>query len=122
MMENTINAGVTRGVILDLLPLYLADEVSTDTRRLVECYLETDPPPGQEKLQGADASHAWFSAYIPGFGWLDFDPTNNTEVTDRHITVARGRDFDDVTPLKGIALGGGRHSLQVEVDVTRLDE
>jgi transglutaminase-like putative cysteine protease len=86
--------------------------------RYVSGYIETAPPPGKEKLIGADASHAWFSVFQPGFGWLDFDPTNNQIPGERHITVAWGRDYADVTPLKGVAFGGGEHELKVSVDVT----
>jgi len=85
--------------------------------RYVSGYLETVPPPGQQRLVGADASHAWFSVFLPGSGWLDFDPTNNQLPSERHITVAWGRDFSDVTPLKGVAFGGGEHELKVSVDV-----
>lgn len=85
--------------------------------RYVSGYIETFPPPGQERLVGADASHAWFSVFLPGTGWIDFDPTNNLLPADRHITVAWGRDFADVTPLKGVAYGGGEHELKVSVDV-----
>ncbi|WP_412851675.1 transglutaminase family protein [Ectothiorhodospira shaposhnikovii] len=88
--------------------------------RYVSGYLETLPPPGQEKLEGADASHAWFSVYIPGEGWLDLDPTNNLIPMDRHITLAWGRDYTDVTPVKGVLFGGGdSHDLEVQVDVVR---
>lgn len=89
--------------------------------RYISGYVETLPEPGKERLVGADASHAWFSVYIPGTGWLDFDPTNNTVPQDQHITLAWGRDYADVTPLKGIALGGGQHTLSVSVDVLRLE-
>jgi transglutaminase-like putative cysteine protease len=85
--------------------------------RYVSGYLETQPPPGQARLVGADASHAWASVYVPDLGWLDFDPTNNMLPSERHITVAWGRDFSDVTPLKGMVLGGGAHTLTVGVDV-----
>jgi len=88
--------------------------------RYVSGYIETDPPAGKERLVGADASHAWFSVFQPGAGWLDFDPTNNQRPGDRHITVAWGRDYADVTPLKGVAFGGGEHDLQVAVDVQRI--
>ena len=85
--------------------------------RYVSGYLETLPPPGQEKLVGADASHAWFAVFLPGSGWVDFDPTNNLRPTERHITIGWGRDFADVTPLKGVAFGGGKQKLKVSVDV-----
>lgn len=89
--------------------------------RYTSGYVETLPEPGKQRLVGADASHAWFSVYIPGTGWLDFDPTNNTVPLDQHITLAWGRDYADVTPLKGIAFGGGQHTLSVSVDVLRLE-
>jgi transglutaminase-like putative cysteine protease len=86
--------------------------------RYVSGYLETLPPPGQEKLQGADASHAWFSVFDPEGGWLDFDPTNNLVPMERHITLAWGRDYTDVSPLRGVLFGGGEaHGLTVAVDV-----
>lgn len=88
--------------------------------RYISGYVETAPEPGIPRLVGADASHAWFSVYIPGTGWVDFDPTNNKLPFDQHITLAWGRDYADVTPLKGIAFGGGQHSLTVSVDVMRL--
>ena len=89
--------------------------------RYISGYVETLPESGKQRLVGADASHAWFSVYIPGTGWMDFDPTNNTVPLDQHITLAWGRDYADVTPLKGIAFGGGQHTLSVSVDVLRLD-
>jgi transglutaminase-like putative cysteine protease len=88
--------------------------------RYVSGYLETLPPPGQPKLQGVDASHAWLSVYVPQQGWIDFDPTNNQMTTEQYITTAWGRDYEDVTPLKGIVFGGGEHQLDVSVDVERL--
>lgn len=89
--------------------------------RYVSGYLETEPPPGSPRLEGADASHAWFSAYSPAEGWADFDPTNNLMAMEQHITTAWGRDYSDVTPLKGSILGGGdSHGLEVSVDVQRL--
>ena len=90
--------------------------------RYVSGYLETLPPPGQPRLQGADASHAWFSLFVPGIGWVDFDPTNNQLPQGQHITVAVGRDFQDVTPVRGVFYGGGAHTLEVSVDVLRLDD
>jgi transglutaminase-like putative cysteine protease len=88
--------------------------------RYVSGYLETVPPPGQPRLVGSDASHAWVSVFFPGLGWLDIDPTNGLLPNESHITVAFGRDFSDVSPLKGVVLGGGRHYVKVGVDVQRL--
>jgi len=88
--------------------------------RYVSGYLETVPPPGQPRLVGSDASHAWVAAFFPGLGWLDIDPTNGLLPNQSHITVAFGRDFSDVSPLKGVVLGGGRHYVKVGVDVQRL--
>ncbi len=89
--------------------------------RYVSGYLETRPPPGRERLVGADASHAWASTYLPGYGWLDFDPTNDVLPSDQHLTVGWGRDFSDVSPLKGVVLAGGAHRVTVGVDVERQD-
>ena len=85
--------------------------------RYVSGYLETLPPPGKPKLVGADASHAWLSLYVPQSGWVDLDPTNNLIPGERHITLAWGRDYGDVTPVKGVVMGGGSHTLSVMVDV-----
>jgi transglutaminase-like putative cysteine protease len=85
--------------------------------RYVSGYLETDPPPGKPRLAGADASHAWISFFCPGAGWIDVDPTNNLLPSCRHITVAWGRDYGDVSPIRGVILGSGEHSLKVAVDV-----
>ncbi|WP_017446691.1 transglutaminase family protein [Gayadomonas joobiniege] len=90
--------------------------------RYVSGYIETLPPEGQEKLEGADATHAWFAVYVPDLGWVDFDPTNNVMPETQHITLAVGRDFADVTPLKGIVFGGGMHQLSVAVDMNRIEE
>lgn len=85
--------------------------------RYVSGYLETVPPPGKPRLVGADASHAWLQAHIPEWGWLDFDPTNDTIGSERLVLLAWGRDYDDVSPLKGVILGGGSHTITVSVDV-----
>lgn len=85
--------------------------------RYVSGYLETDPPPGQPKLRGVDASHAWVAFYCPGLGWIDVDPTNNCLPSMRHITIGWGRDFGDVSPLKGVIMGGQGQTLSVGVDV-----
>ena len=90
--------------------------------RYVSGYIETLPPEGENQLVGAAASHAWFSAYIPELGWVDFDPTNNQMAREQHITVAWGRDYLDVPPLKGIIFNGNDHKLEVAVEVVRLEE
>jgi transglutaminase-like putative cysteine protease len=85
--------------------------------RYVSGYLETQPLPGKAKLQGSDATHAWVSVYVPALGWCDFDPTNDLVPQERHITTAWGRDFGDVSPLKGIIFSTGKHAFHVAVDV-----
>jgi transglutaminase-like putative cysteine protease len=89
--------------------------------RYVSGYIETFPPPGKPKLVGSDASHAWIAVYIPGHDWVEFDSTNNLLVSDKHIRVAVGRDFADVTPLKGIVYAGKEQEMKVSVDVQALD-
>jgi transglutaminase-like putative cysteine protease len=89
--------------------------------RYTSGYLRTRPPPGQPRLIGADASHAWVAVWLPEHGWVDFDPTNNICPGEEHITLAFGRDFSDVTPLRGVILGGGQHRLEVSVDVEEMD-
>jgi transglutaminase-like putative cysteine protease len=91
--------------------------------RYVSGYLETDPPPGMPRLQGADSSHAWASVFVPGVGWIDMDPTNDVIVGDRHVTTAWGRDYGDVPPLKGVIFTDAtEHELHVSVDVTPVDD
>ena len=90
--------------------------------RYVSGYLETLPPEGKEKLFGADASHAWFSAYIPGFGWADFDPTNNKIPNEEYIILGYGRDYLDIAPLKGVVQSSGNSILGVKVNVQRVEE
>ena len=85
--------------------------------RYVSGYIETLPPPGKDKLIGTDASHAWFSVYIPSFGWVDFDPTNNQIPQNQHIVVSYGRDYYDVPPLKGVIYSTGRSKMKVAVDI-----
>lgn len=88
--------------------------------RYVSGYLETVPPPGQPKLVGVDVSHAWASVLLPDAGWVDIDPTNNQFVDDRYVTVAWGRDYRDVTPLKGVVYSDAeKTTLEVTVDVSR---
>ena len=107
-----------RGVCQDFAHLQIACLRSINlSARYVSGYLRTYPPPGQPRLVGADASHAWVSAYCPGFGWLDVDPTNNVVPSNGHVTLAWGRDFGDVSPLHGLILGGGAHTLKVSVDL-----
>ena len=90
--------------------------------RYVSGYMETLPPPGQEKLLGADATHAWLAVFIPGWGWLEIDPTNGCVPDERYIILGWGRDFADVTPLKGVMTGGGEHAMTVAVDVLPIRE
>lgn len=112
-----------RGVCQDFAHLMLACLRSRGlAARYVSGYLLTRPPPGQPRLIGADASHAWISVFCPGQGWIDFDPTNNLRPALEHITLAWGRDFSDVSPLRGVILGGGSHDPQVQVTVMPLDE
>jgi len=89
--------------------------------RYVSGYLLTRPPEGKPRLVGADASHAWVATWLPELGWVDFDPTNDLIPGEEHVTVAVGRDFDDVTPLRGVILGGGQHTVEVSVDVQRVE-
>ncbi len=110
-----------RGVCQDFAHLAIAGLRSLGLpARYVSGYLETRPPPGKARLVGADASHAWLAVWCPGHGWIDGDPTNNVLPSDRHITVAWGRDFSDVSPLRGVVVGGGDHGLRVNVDVAPL--
>jgi transglutaminase-like putative cysteine protease len=113
-----------RGVCQDFAHLAIACLRSLGlAARYVSGYLETLPSPGQAKLQGADESHAWFSVFLPETGWMDFDPTNNQIPQYQHITTAWGRDFGDVSPLKGVVYGGDpAHRIHVAVDVERLDD
>ncbi|WP_370261220.1 transglutaminase domain-containing protein [Limnobacter sp.] len=86
--------------------------------RYVSGYMLTDPPPGQARLLGADASHAWVSLWCgEDLGWVDFDPTNNQLPDTRYVTVAVGRDYADVPPMRGVVHGGGKHKLKVAVTV-----
>ncbi|MGH8831796.1 MAG: transglutaminase-like domain-containing protein, partial [Polaromonas sp.] len=90
--------------------------------RYVSGYMLTNPPPGQPRLIGSDASHAWASVYCPGLGaWLDFDPTNNRAPSEDYVTLATGRDFLDVSPMRGVIRGGAQHILDVAVTVEPLE-
>ncbi|TLD69496.1 transglutaminase family protein [Phragmitibacter flavus] len=108
-----------RGVCQDFAHVLIACVRSLGLpAKYVSGYLETLPPPGKVKLVGADASHAWVSVWCgTQLGWVDLDPTNNCIPGTRHITVAHGRDFRDVSPLRGIVIGEGSHELSVAVDV-----
>jgi transglutaminase-like putative cysteine protease len=107
-----------RGVCQDFAHLMIAALRSLNLpARYVSGYILTHPPEGQERLQGADASHAWVSVWAPETGWVDFDPTNNVIPHGEHITIAHGRDYDDVCPISGVLLGGGQHRVEVAVDV-----
>ncbi|HYF34761.1 MAG TPA: transglutaminase family protein [Prosthecobacter sp.] len=108
-----------RGVCQDFAQVMIACLRSIGLpARYVSGYLETAPPVGEARLVGADASHAWVSVYCgDGCGWIDADPTNDLLPSSRHITVAWGRDFSDVSPLRGVTVGAGEQTLQVAVDV-----
>ncbi len=88
--------------------------------KYVSGYLETTPIPNEQKLKGADASHAWFSVYIPEMGWVDFDPTNNKLPDEQHITIAWGRNYFDIIPLRGVIMSSNQHQLDISVEVMRM--
>lgn len=114
-----------RGVCQDFAHLMIACLRALGlAARYVSGYLLTRPPPGKPRLIGADASHAWVSVYVPGseYGWVDFDPTNNLLPDTEHITLSFGRDFSDISPLRGIILGGGGAEPEVAVTVFPIDE
>lgn len=114
-----------RGVCQDFAHLMIACLRALGlAARYVSGYLLTRPPPGKPRLIGADASHAWVSVYAPGTAddWIDFDPTNNLLPDTEHITLAIGRDFSDISPLRGVILGGGSAEPEVAVTVVPLDE
>ena len=90
--------------------------------RYVSGYLETLAPAGKEKLAGVDASHAWIAVFIPGVGWVDFDPTNNQLANEQYITIGWGRDYFDIIPLKGVIMSSSPHELTVSVDVKRMED
>ena len=107
-----------RGVCQDFAHLMLAGLRSLGLpARYVSGYLLTEPPPGQPRLMGVDATHAWVAAYAPGCGWVEFDPTNNQLADQRYITLAWGTDFADVVPLRGVILGGAEQRMRIQVSV-----
>jgi transglutaminase-like putative cysteine protease len=111
-----------RGVCQDFAHLEIACLRSLGmAARYVSGYIATTPPPGKERFVGADVSHAWVSVFTPDFGWTDFDPTNGVMPLDSHVTVAWGRDYDDIGPVRGILTGGQRQRLDVSVDVVPVD-
>lgn len=111
-----------RGVCQDFAHLQISALRSLGLpARYVSGYILTHPPEGHERLQGADASHAWVSVWAPESGWVDFDPTNNIIPRGEHVTISYGRDYDDVAPISGVLLGGGAHSVDVAVDVETID-
>jgi transglutaminase-like putative cysteine protease len=111
-----------RGVCQDFAHLEIACLRSLNLpARYVSGYLRTYPPPGSPRMVGVDASHAWLSAYSPDSGWLDVDPTNNVSPSVGHVTLAWGRDYGDVSPLRGMILGGREHTLKVGVDIKPID-
>jgi transglutaminase-like putative cysteine protease len=112
-----------KGVCQDFAQVMIAGLRSLGlSARYVSGYLLTQPPPGKPRLIGADASHAWVSVYCPSAGWLDFDPTNDCLAGESHVTLAYGRDYSDVPPLRGVIRGGGSHELSVAVTVMPLEE
>jgi transglutaminase-like putative cysteine protease len=112
-----------RGVCQDFARLEIACLRSLGLpARYVSGYLETVPLPGRPRMLGADASHAWLAVYCPDAGWIHVDPTNNVLPSCSHVTTAWGRDYDDVSPVRGVILGGGNHTLRVNVDVLRVEQ
>lgn len=110
-----------RGVCQDFSHLMISCLRSTGlAARYVSGYLLTRPAPGKPRRVGADASHAWVSLFVPGMGWIDFDPTNSLMPSLEHITIGWGRDFADVTPFRGVINGGGGQTLEVKVTVVPL--
>jgi transglutaminase-like putative cysteine protease len=114
---------IRRGVCQDFAHLQIGCLRSMGLpARYVSGYLLTQPPPGQQRLVGADASHAWVAAFSPESGWIDFDPTNNVIPGTGHVTLAWGRDYGDVCPIKGVLVGGGQHRMRVAVDVAPMPD
>ncbi len=124
----TINTPVSRvlsqraGVCQDFTHLMIAAlRAHGLPARYVSGYLRTRPPPGVKPRRGADQSHAWVGAWLgPDHGWVDLDPTNDLVVKDEHVVLAWGRDYGDISPVRGVILGGDRHSVAVGVDLEAL--
>ncbi|MGZ4702427.1 MAG: transglutaminase family protein [Ilumatobacteraceae bacterium] len=112
-----------RGVCQDFAHLAIGTMRSLGLpARYVSGYVENEPSPGEPKMVGADASHAWCAVYVPGWGWLDVDPTNDQVPPLCHVTVGWGRDYADVAPVRGVVFGSpATQELEVAVEVTRLD-
>ncbi|HWK54010.1 MAG TPA: transglutaminase family protein, partial [Hyphomicrobiales bacterium] len=109
-----------RGVCQDFAHLMLSCLRSLKLpARYVSGYVLNEPPPGVAKLEGSDASHAWVETWLPTLGWVGFDPTNGKLADHEFLTIAWGRDYMDVTPLRGMVLGGGSHNLTVRVSVSQ---
>ncbi|HMV63040.1 MAG TPA: transglutaminase family protein [Rhodocyclaceae bacterium] len=112
-----------RGVCQDFAHLMIAALRSVGLpARYMSGYLLTDPPPGKPRLVGADASHAWLAVWCPENGWVEYDPTNGIQPDLRHVTLGWGRDFQDVSPLRGVILGGQAQAPEVRVTVMPVDE
>lgn len=110
---------IRRGVCQDFAHLAIATLRSVGLPvRYASGYILTDPPPGQPRLEGADASHAWISIYDPDLGWIDIDPTNNLVCNEQHVVIGYGRDYGDVSLVRGAITGGGHHTIEVGVTVT----
>jgi transglutaminase-like putative cysteine protease len=110
-----------KGVCQDFAHLGIACMQSMGlAAKYISGYLETLAPPGKEKLTGTDASHAWFSVYIPEMGWIDFDPTNNKTPDEQYIVIGWGRNYFDIVPLRGVIMSSDRHKMLVSVDVKRM--
>ncbi len=111
------------GVCQDFTHLMLAGLRALGlSARYVSGYLRTRPPPGQVARRGADQSHAWVGGWLgPDHGWIDLDPTNNLIVADEHVVLAWGRDYSDISPIRGVILGGGAHTVDVGVDLEAVD-
>ena len=112
-----------RGVCQDFSHIMIACLRSVGlAARYMSGYILTHPPEGKERLVGADATHAWVAVFVPDFGWLELDPTNALRADREHITLGWGRDFSDITPMRGVLLGGGDHEPEIAVTVVPEEE